>query len=233
MSAAVCGKPAIALSWGLMTGFKPPTQDLISGALTHSCKIVERLWQLGWGAGESAVSVYTVNVPLLPEINKPGGPDIQWTTMARTAYGRLFKSISAAPVEQTDEGGPAAIPEIKDESIMPVDAAEGEAAPPAKVAVAHRKAPLLFSFSPDISALVDPSPASMVSRHHTSCHSVLACVLTHRSSGTACRSLEPTRTRSTSERSPCARFGPRSSPQRFQLASRWRASTGSCRHAVQ
>lgn len=61
MSAAISGTPAIALSWGLMTGYKPPTQDLIEGALKYSCEVISKLWELGF---PEDYLLYTVNVPV-------------------------------------------------------------------------------------------------------------------------------------------------------------------------
>lgn len=156
MSASIVGTPAIALSFGLMTGFKPPAQDLIDGALRHSCEVVRQLWELGFGEGADAVGVYSVNVPLMPEINKNGGPEVRWTTMARTAYGRLFLPIEQ-PEEEVDDGGPATIAEPTDETIRP----KGESRIDPKAV--QRTTPLRFKFAPDIGPLVDPSPASLVS----------------------------------------------------------------------
>lgn len=63
MSAAIAGTPAIALSWGLMTGYKPPTRDLIDGALTASCQVISKLWELGF---PEQFLLYTVNIPVSP-----------------------------------------------------------------------------------------------------------------------------------------------------------------------
>lgn len=65
MAASLSGIPAIALSFGLMTDYKPPTEDLVDGAILASCKVVKQLWELGWGEeGKDRVDVYTVNVPV-------------------------------------------------------------------------------------------------------------------------------------------------------------------------
>lgn len=83
--------------------------------------------------------------------------------MARTSYGRLFKAIDQP---KSDEGGPAAIPEPTDETIKAPAAATKEDGL-AKLEAAHRSTPLRFAFAPDIRALVDPSPASLVSARHS------------------------------------------------------------------
>jgi hypothetical protein len=94
---------------------------------------------------------------LLPSLNQPGGPEVRWTTMARTAYGRLFKAVDHP---SSDEGGPATIPEPTDEAVKPTAPKEDG---PAQLEAAHQTRPLRFAFAPDIRALVDPSPASLVS----------------------------------------------------------------------
>jgi tubulin--tyrosine ligase len=64
MSASLSGVPAIALSWGLMTGHKPPTQAILDGAVKSSCAVVKKLWETGWGEGASKVDVFSINVPV-------------------------------------------------------------------------------------------------------------------------------------------------------------------------
>lgn len=64
MSAAISGVPSIALSWGLMTHYKPPGKDIVDAAARVSCDVVKRLWELGFGEGENKCDVYSVNVPV-------------------------------------------------------------------------------------------------------------------------------------------------------------------------
>lgn len=66
MAAAISGSHAIALSWGLMEGYKPPPQEFVDAAVKLSCQVVERLYKLGFGEGDSKVDVYSVNVPVRP-----------------------------------------------------------------------------------------------------------------------------------------------------------------------
>lgn len=83
-----------------------------------------------------------------------GGPEVQWTTMARTQYQRLFKSVRAAPPATLD-GGPASIPEPTDENkSIPTD--------PMQVVDRHHAQPLAFVFAPDIGSLINPTPATLV-----------------------------------------------------------------------
>jgi len=58
------GANAIALSWGLMEGWKPPPQEFVEAATSVSRDVVERLYDVGWGEGDERVDVYTVNVPV-------------------------------------------------------------------------------------------------------------------------------------------------------------------------
>lgn len=68
MVGGLSGMPAIALSFGLMEGYKPPGQDLVDGAVRAACNVCKNLWELGWGddsiEGKDRVDVYTVNVPV-------------------------------------------------------------------------------------------------------------------------------------------------------------------------
>ncbi|KAM0756167.1 sure-like protein [Meredithblackwellia eburnea MCA 4105] len=166
LSAALTGLPSIALSLGLMTGYKPPPQNLVDGAVKAACSVVKQLWEMGWGEGADKVDVYTVNVPILPSVLAPGGPEIQWTTMARTQYQRLFKSIAKAPEAKPafsgdgeDDGGPAAIPENPDETVRVPQDKEGDCV---RFRDEHNTRPLKFIFSPDIGPLVNPNENSLV-----------------------------------------------------------------------
>lgn len=88
---------------------------------------------------------------LVPEM-KEENVEVEFTTMARTSYQRLFKSTTKAPA---DNGGPAAIPESED----------GEAKEDDNIFQLrdeHHAIPLSFAFAPDISSIIDPHPASLV-----------------------------------------------------------------------
>lgn len=64
MAASLSGIPSIALSFGFMTGHKPPGDAIVQGAILASCKLVSKLWEVGWGSGEDRIGVYSVNVPV-------------------------------------------------------------------------------------------------------------------------------------------------------------------------
>ncbi|GAA6047348.1 hypothetical protein JCM3770_001900 [Rhodotorula araucariae] len=163
MAAAISGAQAIALSWGLMEGFKPPPPEFVAAASKLSCEIVKRLYDVGWGEGANRVDVYSVNIPLLPSI--VDAPEVRWTTMAHTAYGRLFKStphpdsVSAA---QPDEGGPAAEPEPQTDEGQRAGDGGAEDMAAVRVRDEHTREKLHFVFAPDISALINPKMEDLV-----------------------------------------------------------------------
>lgn len=95
----------------------------------------------------------------MPAILADGGPEIQWTEMAKTQYHRLFKSTAKASTEPKDAGGPAAVPLDKGEETSGGQAADDEDA--LKLHDEHLSTPLSFKFAPDISHLVTPSPESI------------------------------------------------------------------------
>lgn len=160
MGAGLTGIPAIALSFGLMEGHKgpgPAYDALVAAGIKASCNVVKGLWELGFEEeGPNRVDFYSINVPLLPSLLKEP-VDVQFTTMARTNYQRLFKSIGKnESVNKGNEAGPGAIPEKEEESkiVIPEDSLLFED---------HHTKPLKFVFSPDITSLLNPSPSSLVS----------------------------------------------------------------------
>ncbi|GAA5892675.1 hypothetical protein JCM5296_003994 [Sporobolomyces johnsonii] len=156
LAASLSGVNSIALSWGLMEGYKPASDDLVDAAVKVSCDVVKRLFELGWGEGPDKVDVYSVNVPLMPSILDK--PEVHWTTMAHTRYGRLFKSISEpASSSAADQGGPAAIPEPDESSIKNVCDGDEDL----MVKDEHLSQKLHFAFAPDIHHLVNPRPEDM------------------------------------------------------------------------
>ena len=99
----------------------------------------------------------------MPAILAEGGPEIQWTEMAKTQYHRLFKSTARRPSDSTgasDAGGPAAVPLDKTEEQKQPEKEDEDSL---KIHDVHLTAPLSFKFAPDISHLVDPAPEAIVS----------------------------------------------------------------------
>lgn len=70
MAASLSGVPSIALSFGLMEGFKPASEELVAGGIKASCQVVKQLWELGWGEGVERVDVYSVNVPVRSTVSE-------------------------------------------------------------------------------------------------------------------------------------------------------------------
>ena len=87
-------------------------------------------------------------------------PEVRWTTMANTSYGRLFKSTPhpATTSAATDSGGPAAIAEPKQASAQ----LSGEGDENLLVSEQHWKEKLHFAFAPDLSSLVNPRKEDLV-----------------------------------------------------------------------
>lgn len=160
MAASLSNYPAIALSFGLMAPYKGDllTPEIVNGGIRESCKVVKKLYELGWGEGSDKVEVYTVNVPLQPELLEEGGARVEFTTMARTYYGRLFKSTSkAGPLSPIPAAGPGALPEGQEDEMVEVEEIDRSA-----LREEHLTKPLSFVFAPDIGSLINPSPAAMV-----------------------------------------------------------------------
>ncbi|BGP12731.1 hypothetical protein JCM10213_008869 [Rhodosporidiobolus nylandii] len=171
LSASLSGTKAIAVSFGLMEGYKPPPKDVVDQAVRLTADVVKRLCEEGWK--EKGVDVYSVNVPLLPAIVT--SPEIRWTTMARTNYGALFHS-TASRTASKDAGGPAAVPEPTSPE-GGKDSIEGTGDEQLLVKSEHYSTPLRFKFAPDLGSLVNPNPADLVDgtdKHalHAGCISV-------------------------------------------------------------
>ncbi|GAA5904316.1 hypothetical protein JCM6882_003194 [Rhodosporidiobolus microsporus] len=165
LAASLSGVPSIAVSFGLMEGYKPPPKEFVNAAVKETCKVVERLCQVGWGEGGERVGVYSVNVPLLPEIIY--NPRVQWTTMAQTGYGALFRpTTDPTPFSTGDQSGPAAVPEPTGDDDDEARAAKKQKVESGDEALLvkeeHSSQPLRFKFAPDLSALVNPNPADLV-----------------------------------------------------------------------
>ncbi|GAA5922345.1 5'/3'-nucleotidase SurE [Sporobolomyces koalae] len=161
LAGSLSGTPGIALSWGLMEGYKPPPQEFIDAAVGVSCDVVERLSRLGWGDGPNKVDVYSVNVPLMPSLLDK--PEVHWTTMAVTGYGRLFKSLNSTkpPNDSVDDAGPAAIPEPRTSAENNSVNGEHQGDENLLLNAEHYSNPLAFCFAPDISHLVNPDTSTM------------------------------------------------------------------------
>lgn len=163
LAGALSHIPSIAISFGLMEGYKPPPAEMVNVAISETCKVVEQLWNLSFGNEESGdkVDVYSVNVPLMPKIMREGGAIVEWTSQARTGYGRLFKSVAEKGV--VDPAGPAAIPEPINETVrVDYNGEENQL----RVIKEHETKPLKFAFGPNLSSLLSPATLEKGTDNH-------------------------------------------------------------------
>lgn len=91
MEAAVCGKRSIAASFALSGQCYDPAA--IQAACRHTVRIIETL--LNQWPGDGTVDLYSINVPLLPDVEKR---DTLWTNLLRNQWGdgSCFQEIPAA-----------------------------------------------------------------------------------------------------------------------------------------
>jgi tubulin--tyrosine ligase len=80
LAASLSGLKSIAVSYGLMAGYKNPTPtEFVMAANEATCKIVKKLYEEGWKEGGEKVDVYSINVPvrlpfpLSPDLHGSGG----------------------------------------------------------------------------------------------------------------------------------------------------------------
>ncbi|GKZ28815.1 hypothetical protein AbraIFM66950_000612 [Aspergillus brasiliensis] len=96
MEAAVCGKPAIALSYAFSSRDHDPV--VIAEASRHSVRLIEYLHK-NWADG---VDLYTVNVPLEPGVSQN---KVLYTNMLdnRWSSGSCFRAVDASASASTPE----------------------------------------------------------------------------------------------------------------------------------
>lgn len=86
--------PSIAVSYGVVARPVPPGAiDLANEVAVDVCA---RLWE-DWGYEDSEgrrVQIYSINVPLVPEVLEKEKRRVVWTNMWRNAYGQLFKATN-------------------------------------------------------------------------------------------------------------------------------------------
>ena len=158
LSSALSQYRSIALSYGTIGRY--PAQTLFDPAHALSTKIIHHLWD-NWGkdAGglrSGEVDLYSVNIPMIPELLGESGLPIIWTRVWRNTYHRLFRAYSpkqAAELEHSDfQAGP-------DSSIttsaQAVTHAVGDISPK------KTTGDLSFQFSPDMSGLIGLQPSSL------------------------------------------------------------------------
>ncbi|KAI6041437.1 sure-like protein [Pisolithus marmoratus] len=92
MSGALSRTRAIAISYGIVHRFTPT--EWIEPAHLLATRIMKYLWD-NWGADtrNGKVDLYTVNIPMIPQLATPDGLDTCLASMWRNSYGRLFKAL--------------------------------------------------------------------------------------------------------------------------------------------
>jgi tubulin---tyrosine ligase len=158
MSAALSRVRAIALSYG---SFGHPAKDLGPAAHELALKIIKALWddwgrdeesdglsqfvlehmdqekarsillEHERGKRDGEVDLYTLNIPLVPELAQEGGIKVAWTRFWRNEYGKLFKQGIMEKDKETKDAT-----EASNATKTPGD--------------------LVFSFSPDWTDIINP-----------------------------------------------------------------------------
>ena len=150
LSAALCRKRAIALSYG--TFLYPTPTTIHDPAHRLACAILSRLWN-NWGSDpggirDGEVDLYNVNIPMVEKLLSSDGLRVTWSTMWRSSYGRLFQPQLGGTSDHENPDVPAAGPDLLNAD-SPGNANVTLEPPPAS-------ARLVFKFSPDLHALVNP-----------------------------------------------------------------------------
>lgn len=174
MEGALCGVPAIALSYGVIERPIPP--QIVRNAHKIATRVVSVLWNT-WntpgGARENNVAVYNVNVPLDFEL-KEDSP-VEWRRMNRNQYGRLFKIKSSE--DATEPGtktsrtaGPGAISDTQaNAAAHPLPEASH-----LEVERVEKRKKLTFIFAPDIAPLIKPDATHSI---ETDAHAMQSCTV--------------------------------------------------------
>ncbi|KAF7320320.1 Sure-like protein [Mycena kentingensis (nom. inval.)] len=97
LDGALAKTRSIALSCG--TVLHPTPDSLIPPAHALAYRIVEELLT-NWGRDDGGlrsgeVDLYSVNIPLIPDLLAEQSLKVMWTSMWRNHYGRLFKPVSS------------------------------------------------------------------------------------------------------------------------------------------
>ncbi|THV04928.1 cytoplasm protein, partial [Dendrothele bispora CBS 962.96] len=152
MSSSLSKVRSIALSYG--TVHHPTPSTYFEPAHLLGSKIIKYLWD-NWGADDGGlkngeIDLYSVNIPLIEGLLSEESLKIYWTTMWRSSYGRLFKPLpTSGPVSsKVNPGGPDASSTAPSETVK---------IPPGDSSTED----LFFKWSPDVTGLVQPSPASL------------------------------------------------------------------------
>ncbi|KZP23606.1 hypothetical protein FIBSPDRAFT_858152 [Athelia psychrophila] len=146
---------SIAVSYAAVVDITPET--LYSPAHRISANIVKHLWE-NWGKDEGGlrngeVDLYSINIPMIEQLLDEEGLQIEWTSMWRNSYGRLFKTLSRSQ-EALNEGSSKAGP----------DGPHADSSGGSKGATdvdANAINNLVFKFSSDLTNSLTPHPSSI------------------------------------------------------------------------
>lgn len=151
MSSSLSQVRAIAVSYG--TVLRPTPKTLHPPAHRISAHIVKHLWE-NWGKDEGGlrngeVDLYNVNIPMIEQLLSEEGLQIEWTSIWRNSYGRLFKAHTALKEGSSTAGpdSPHADPSGGSKGATDADADDDNN--------------LVFKFGPDFKNLINPHPSSL------------------------------------------------------------------------
>ncbi|KAH7930994.1 sure-like protein [Leucogyrophana mollusca] len=142
---------SIAVSYGNVE--RPTPTTYFEPAHILAARIIRYLWD-NWGKDlggtrNGEVDLYNVNIPMIGQLLREEGMQVQWTNMWRNSYGRLFKAVPVVEAPFTEKEVPAEGPdsaptgtvEQRDSGRNPSSEGVGD---------------LAFKFSPDIQSLITP-----------------------------------------------------------------------------
>lgn len=155
LSSSLSKMRSIALSYGTVLRSTPAT--LHEPAHLLGSQIIRHLWD-NWGedAGglrNGEVDLYNVNIPMIHELLSEEGLKICWAHLWRNSYGRLFKAQTPAQAAIEASAASPAGPDSPNEK--PSANAPNQDATPQSVGK------IVFTFSPDIGELINPSESSV------------------------------------------------------------------------
>ncbi|KAG6336867.1 hypothetical protein ID866_2225, partial [Astraeus odoratus] len=135
---AMCGAlsktRSIALSYGNV--HHPTPSEWYEPANDLAVRILKYLWD-HWGKDpggirDGEVDLYTVNIPVIPQLTTAAGIETYWAPIWRSSYGRMFKTVQDSDLDRASE-----------ERVM------------------EAVGSLSFKWGPDLSSLIFPDPTSL------------------------------------------------------------------------
>jgi 5'/3'-nucleotidase SurE len=155
LSSALSKTRSIALSYGTVK--EPTPEAFFDPAHAISAKIIRHLWD-NWGTDNDGlrngeIDLYSVNVPMIPELLNEEGLPIIWTRFWRNSYHRLFKACSPERAAEQEHPYPQAGPNSIETAPAETNSQDaGEKVSPKR---------MIFEFSPDMKDFVNLPPSSL------------------------------------------------------------------------